>query len=78
MPGQERRGEKGALLQLPWKWGMKDPRKEKVKLGMHAGKHMGSAALGWGAAGEAEWGEVLRESKGFWFGWGLVFCLGFF
>lgn len=50
---------------------MKDPRKEKVKLGMHAGKHMGSAALGWGAAGEVEWGEVLRESKGFWFGLGF-------
>lgn len=52
---------------------MKDPRKEKVKLGMHAGKHMGSAALGWGAAGEAEWGEVLRESKGFWFVLGFFF-----
>lgn len=33
--------------------------------GVHAGKHVGSTALGWGAAGEVQQGEALKESKVF-------------
>jgi len=39
---------------------MKDPRKDRVKLGVHAGKHLGSAALGWGGY----WGLVERQRLG--------------
>lgn len=47
--GEERwdGGSSAALLN----WGLKDPRKEKIKLVLHTGKHVGNADLDWGLLG---------------------------